>query len=498
MEAFEEGDPKADENIRSIEGTNQLAEAVQACLTAAQAEFDVTRQQALLKAASYGKAFCPALDPAEFVTAAKTLRVLNSVRDPRVGLPLTVQQYSRLTPQALVGRLIVRNLHHLALRVCAFLGLRNDRVVVHWSAEKIRRAARSAASDAELCELIRSRMDPNGTGGASYLEVATMANQMGRRRLATMLLDLEPHAADQVPLLLSMREEEMALQKAVDAGDTDLIYLTLIHLERSRLEPERFYRMVHAHPEAAALLRVYYTHKVTAAEREPLQGLLAWNRSHLEGGAAAASQAYMQEAHPQRQRLLREAASIFSQSRELQAYQKATEEQADLLDAQQELEVRANLEFAGLGLNATLHNLLVLAVEEPTRAQELNQEVTRLARKFKVTDKALYHIKIEALARCGQWGQLSRLANERRPPVGFKPFAQACIRYGQSRGAAEMYIEKVTPLEQRFDLYTDVGSWQKAVDVAVKMRDAGRLSAAAKASGDAALMAQARQLVSKW
>ena len=44
----------------------------------------------------------------------------------------------------------------------------------------------------------------------------------------------------QIPLLLSMREEELALQKAVNSEDTDLIYLTLIHVERSRTDYVRY------------------------------------------------------------------------------------------------------------------------------------------------------------------------------------------------------------------------------------------------------------------
>jgi hypothetical protein len=35
-------------------------------------------------------------------------------------------------------------------------------------------------------------------------------------------LDYEPRAADQVPLLISMQQEELALSKAIESGDTDL------------------------------------------------------------------------------------------------------------------------------------------------------------------------------------------------------------------------------------------------------------------------------------
>lgn len=36
------------------------------------------------------------------------------------------------------------------------------------------------------------------------------------------LLDHETKASDQVPLLLSMKEDRLALTKAVESGDTDL------------------------------------------------------------------------------------------------------------------------------------------------------------------------------------------------------------------------------------------------------------------------------------
>jgi len=37
---------------------SSLSEAVESCIDAAGHEFDVTRQRALLRAASYGQAFC--------------------------------------------------------------------------------------------------------------------------------------------------------------------------------------------------------------------------------------------------------------------------------------------------------------------------------------------------------------------------------------------------------------------------------------------------------
>ena len=39
---------------------------------------------------------------------------------------------------------------------------------------------------------------------------------------APQLLDYEPRAADQVPLLMNMQENEIALVKAIESGDSDL------------------------------------------------------------------------------------------------------------------------------------------------------------------------------------------------------------------------------------------------------------------------------------
>ena len=84
--------------------------------------------------------------------------------------------------------------------------------------------------------------------GLSYAEIANTAYKVGQPKLATrvgvyllyvsslfiyflvlvtsyfylQLLDYEPRAADQVPLLMSMQEDELALIKAIESGDTDL------------------------------------------------------------------------------------------------------------------------------------------------------------------------------------------------------------------------------------------------------------------------------------
>jgi len=304
MEAFDEGDPKSDENIRSIAASNQLGDAVTSCIHAAAAEFDITRQQALMKAASYGKAFCSDVDPSDFVDTCLKLRVLNAIRRPDVGIPLTITQYNRLTPEILVNRLTMRNQHYLSLKICDLLKLKTDRVLIHWACEKVRKMSTVQSSDEIIRDIVRKKLESYSR--ISYLEVANAAYQMGRRRLATMILDMEQNAADQVPLLLSMQEEELALQKAINSEDTDLIYLTLIHLERSRSEIDSFYRLVYSHNEAANLLKIYYRNRITNTDKSILHNFLLYGKNYLEAGIAAVNQAYLQSNISNKLVLLRE------------------------------------------------------------------------------------------------------------------------------------------------------------------------------------------------
>lgn len=52
-----------------------------------------------MRAAGYGKSFLSDYDSDEFVECCRKLRVLNNCRHRSCGMPLTSQQYDRLTPE---------------------------------------------------------------------------------------------------------------------------------------------------------------------------------------------------------------------------------------------------------------------------------------------------------------------------------------------------------------------------------------------------------------
>lgn len=448
MEAFEDGDPKSDENIRTIAATNQLNDAVLNCISAAASEFYPEQQQRLLKAASYGKAFCPDLDPTDFVDTAKKLRVLNEVRREEIGLPLTIQQYNRLTPEVLVGRLTSRNCHFIALKICDLLKLKNERVLIHWACEKIRRMAQSPnnATDDEINRTIKAQLAPYGR--ISYLAVAEAAYSIGRKKLATIILDREQQPEDQIPLLLKMNEEELALQKAISSEDTDLIYYTIMTLEsRARLAMlnsgnnkqyiDNFYRIIHYYPEAANLLRIYYRQKTTINDRSILHNLLLYSKNYLEAGNTAVHQAAQQFNPLEKMKLLKEALQVYTvasssgggSSSNVGFYKTMIEEEIELIEIQKQLELRSKQEhFSDLTVHEILQSLVELGQREPSEVRWTEQEITKILKKFKISEKMIYYLKINSYASNNDWNMLFKLSNEKKSPIGYRPFAIACLK----------------------------------------------------------------------
>lgn len=83
-----------------------------------------------LQAACYGRAFCQigTYPRKRILQMCQSLRILNALRSPDVGVPLTLGQLEGLTPVVLVDRLINAKRHLLALRIAEMLGMETDKV----------------------------------------------------------------------------------------------------------------------------------------------------------------------------------------------------------------------------------------------------------------------------------------------------------------------------------------------------------------------------------
>ncbi|KAL5220130.1 hypothetical protein ABZP36_024843 [Zizania latifolia] len=467
---YDKQSAKAYDNYQLI--SSSLPEAIEACIDAAGHEFDVSRQHTLLRAATYGLAFCSRFPHERFQEMCKMLRVLNAVRDPQTGMPLTIQQYKLLTAPVLIGRLINANHHLLALRISEYLNLNPEVVIMHWACEKI--TASAAIPDTVLLGGLLDKL--RLCKGISYAAVAAHADNSGRRKLAAMLVDHESQSSKQIPLLLSIDEQDKALSKAVESGDTDLVYLVLFHIwQKVAIEksaPLDFFGVINARPLARDLFIAHARHSkhevlkdffLTTGRLQDAAFLLLKESRELERNPMASKGSPL---HGLQIRLIEQAHRLFAETKEHIFESKASEEHAKLLRSQHELEVSTKQAiFVGSSVSDTIKTCIAMGNE---------RAALKVKSEFKVPDKRWYWLKSCALATVGNWDALEKFSKEKRPPGGYKPFVEACIDAGQKTEALK-YIPKLTDPRERSEAYARIKMAKEAAEAASQVKDSDEL-----------------------
>ena len=146
--------------------------------------------------------------------------------------------------------LLNRNLHLLAMKIGTYLGMKIDSVLIHWACQKIKKYE----GNANIVQLIVDKL--KDVPALSYAEIAKTAFRAGQSKLAISLLDYEPRATEQIPLLLSMQEDDVALIKAIQSGNVDLAILVLIHLKK-KYPLADFFRIIRDKPQVIPFMEIY-------------------------------------------------------------------------------------------------------------------------------------------------------------------------------------------------------------------------------------------------
>ncbi|EPQ52133.1 vacuolar assembling/sorting protein VPS16 [Gloeophyllum trabeum ATCC 11539] len=458
-ENFAKRSPKADESIRSIRP--ELGRAVDECIDAAGQEWEPYWQRRLLNAAKFGRSFLDLYDPTDFINMGQSLKVLNAVRDYQIGIPITYTQYIHASPAQLVSRLTARNLHLLALRISTYLSLKPDPVLKHWACAKILRSKPSATGsgknaeltgDSEVCRMIVDKFEKLGGGGVSYADIAKKAWEVGRTSLATKLLDYEPRASDQVPLLLSMKEDRLALAKAVDSGDPDLVYHVLLHLQKS-MSLGSFFRLLEDGGEqlapATRLLQVYAREQ----NRDMLRDFYYSDDRRVESAVLLLEEASNMTDPTAKINTVKAAQKFFSEDKERGFEAKMMDESVRLLTAQQQLEKDADgkIPFFGLSVNETIRTCLL---------NGMSKKADKIKSDFKVPDKRFWYIKLYALTAMRDFEGLDAFAKSKRSPIGYEAFVRHLVEKGHQKEAAG-YVARCDA-SKRVDLYVQCGEWRMA------------------------------------
>ncbi|MCJ1231984.1 hypothetical protein MMC12_008665, partial [Toensbergia leucococca] len=468
VDQLEKKSPKADDNIKLIR-TN-LPEAVDTCVQAAGQEYDTHWQKQLLKAASFGKSILDLYDSDDFVDMCETLRVLNAVRDYRIGLPLSYDQYQRLTPERLIQRLINRHEYLLAIRVSEYLRLPTNKIYVHWASQKVRN---STSDEDTICNTVVNKL--SNRRGISFEVIARAAYDEGRSHLATELLNHESRAGKQVPLLLSMEEDEIALDKAIQSGDTDLIFFVLLHLKR-KLPLASFFRVLNNRPVATALVES----SARAQDTELLKDLYYQDDRRLDGSNLLFSEALAQSAPQTKTDKLKLASKLLTDSKDPTAtlQQKSYAEAQQLIRLQDALDRDHDDGYTGLSLNQTLYRLIKSG--DGKRAAKIMSD-------FRVPEKTWWWLRLRALVAKRDWEALEESSKQRKSPIGWEAFFNEVLGAGNTKLAA-VFVPKCTALkpQERTEMWVKCGMIGKAGEELFKAKDLEALEALrGKASGSA-------------
>ncbi|XP_064428982.1 vacuolar protein sorting-associated protein 16 homolog isoform X5 [Mirounga angustirostris] len=456
---YEKESQKADEYLREIQELGQLTQAVQQCIEAAGHEHRPDMQKSLLRAASFGKCFLDRFPPDSFVRMCQDLRVLNAIRDYHIGIPLTYSQYKQLTIQVLLDRLVLRRLYPLAIQICEYLRLPEvqgvSRILAHWACYKVQQ---KDVSDEDVARAINQKL--GDTPGVSYSDIAARAYGCGRTELAIKLLEYEPRSGEQVPLLLKMKRSKLALSKAIESGDTDLVFTVLLHL-KNELNRGDFFMTLRNQPMALSLYRQFCKHQ----ELETLKDLYNQDDNHQELGSFHIRASYAAEERIEgRVAALQMAADAFYKAKNEFAA-KATEDQMRLLRLQRRLEDELGGHFVDLSLHDTVTTLVLGGHSKRTE---------QLARDFRIPDKRLWWLKLTALADLEDWEELEKFSKSKKSPIGYLPFVEICMKQ-HNKYEAKKYASRVGP-EQKVKALLLVGDVAQAADVAIEHRNEAELT----------------------
>lgn len=457
VQQLDKKSPKADENIRLIK--SNLLDAVETCIQAAGQEYNIHWQKQLLKAASFGKSILEFYSSDDFVDMCEALRILNAVRDYRIGLPLSYDQYRRLTPEKLIQRLINRHEYLLAIRLSDFLRLAVSKIHVHWASQKVRT---STDDEDTICRTVVNKL--NNKPGISFEVVARAAYDEGRSHLATQLLNHETRAGKQVPLLLAMEEDEIALDKALESGDVDLVFFVLLQLKK-KLPHASFFRLLTNRPVATAIVES----SAKGQDQELLKDLYYQDDRRLDGANLLFSEALNQTVPQTKGDKLKLAAKLLGDSKDPMStfYSRSYNEAQALIRVQASLDHDLDAHYSGLSLNETILRLI---------RSGYGKRAAKLQSDFKVPEKTWWWLRLRGLVAQRNFGELEEVSRQRRSPIGWEPFFNEVLGAGNQK-IAGLFVPKCTGLsaQERSEMWVKCGMIEKAGEELVKVKDVNGL-----------------------
>lgn len=114
---------------------------------------------------------------------AKSLRVMNAVRDKSIGIPVTLNQYNALGPELLIQRLSRYLQHHTAFEICKYFDLSTDSVLTHWACAKVKH---DKSPEPVVAQQILNKLVPSNI--QTFSDIIRVAKQKKKPEIAKAVI----------------------------------------------------------------------------------------------------------------------------------------------------------------------------------------------------------------------------------------------------------------------------------------------------------------------
>ncbi|CAH8557563.1 unnamed protein product [Heterobilharzia americana] len=368
---------RTNDYLLPIKQVNQMIDAISHCIEAAcHATIDHSCQQELLESAHLGRILLLAMSNTTGTTAdictveakvkeladhaakvCQTLRLLNSLAVPWFGITLTWREFRELGPSKLFDRLLVRRHYPIAIELvrihqkhkwprsileesqgnystCTFTHL-----LAHWACNSSITSSGAATLISDRVAAIVEKLFSDSSESKSnsgnhrvnyhntpiphldFADVASQAISAGRETVAEQILEYEPRAWRQVPLLLKLSRYNRALVRAVETGDPELITVVVVALqEQSKLPPADLAMVLRRHPIALAIYQetlgqIDHSSATSSSENSMQNALLNFTQENDRAAEAKkiVLSAYRENSLTSRLTLLQNAEEIYRQ-----------------------------------------------------------------------------------------------------------------------------------------------------------------------------------------
>ncbi|KAL7552273.1 hypothetical protein ACHAWF_015505, partial [Thalassiosira exigua] len=437
-------------------------------------------------------------EAAAFVATAWKVRVLNSLRSPGIGFATALALAASVAGYLKLDRRVVDRAR--ATKAAAFVSSRSAKAAGMTDAQMAQEAMRLLRGEEEGGGSPSTQPPPSA---GAYASVALAAHRAGRKGVADVLVRQEESPDDRVRALLGVGSYAEAAAAACRARDPDLVQEALSAYEGSFSDNEEgknlyFAGVANKFPaEAVNMLTAYHSRMgaIEGGDARPAMNVLLRRQKHLEAGLWRAKRAVARpsmttsstgegDGEKEKVEALKEASKIFDLGGKDCAFQKScTDEQVALLAEQEQLRrTYGAREVAppSSSVTATIASVLKYGAVDPRAAFRLGADADRIAKKYKVPEKRMWHVKVRALAESGQWPLLRNFADTRaRPPIGIKPFALAAIRGGRGHVEVEHYAKRMTDKsdgEDRYEVFCEAGMWKRALEEAANLGDGRKIA----------------------